>query len=78
MRKTLVTGGSGFIGQHLVAALLAHGYRVRVLDLRPPRHDPTRVEYVRGSVLDPQALQAALDDVKEVYHRRIAGHVGPP
>src|SRR6516162_873026 len=68
MPKALVTGGSGFIGQHLVAALLAHGYRVRVLDLRPPRHDPTRVEYVRGSVLDPQALQAALDDVKEVYH----------
>src|SRR5499427_9370445 len=68
MRKTLVTGGSGFIGQHLVAALVAHDYRVRVLDLRPPRHDPTRVEYVRGSVLDPQALQAALDNVKEVYH----------
>jgi len=68
MRKTLVTGGSGFIGQHLVAALLAHGYRVRVLDLRPPRHDATKVEYVRGSVLDPQSLQAALDDVEEVYH----------
>jgi len=68
MRKTLVTGGSGFIGQHLVAALVAHDYRVRVLDLRPPRHDPTRVEYVSGSVLDSQALQAALDDVKEVYH----------
>src|SRR5215831_3237372 len=68
MRKALVTGGSGFIGQHLVAALLAHGYRVRVLDLRPPRHDPTRVEYVSGSVLDPQSLQAALNDVEEVYH----------
>jgi dihydroflavonol-4-reductase len=68
MRKALVTGGSGFIGQHLVAALLAHGYRIRVLDLRPPRHDATKVEYVRGSVLDPQSLQAALDDVEEVYH----------
>jgi dihydroflavonol-4-reductase len=68
MRKALVTGGSGFIGQHLVAALLAHGYRVRVLDLRPPRHDATKMEYVRGSVLDPQSLQAALNDVEEVYH----------
>jgi dihydroflavonol-4-reductase len=68
MRKALVTGGSGFIGQHLVAALLAHGYRIRVLDLRPPRHDATKVEYVRGSVLNPQSLQAALDDVEEVYH----------
>jgi len=68
MRKALVTGGSGFIGQHLLAVLLAQGYRVRVLDLRVPRHDATTVEYVRGSVLDPQSLRAALDGVEEVYH----------
>jgi dihydroflavonol-4-reductase len=68
MRKALVTGGSGFIGQHLVAALLARGCRVRVLDLRPPRHDATNMQYVRGSMLDPQSLQAALNDVEEVYH----------
>ena len=68
MRQALVTGGSGFIGQHLVTTLLAHGRRVRILDLRPPRYAATAVQYVQGSVLDPELLQAALDDVEEVYH----------
>ena len=68
MRQALVTGGSGFIGQHLVTTLLAHDRRVRVLDLRPPRCAATAVQYVRGSVLDPELLQAALGDVEEVYH----------
>jgi dihydroflavonol-4-reductase len=67
MRQALVTGGSGFIGQHLVTTLLAHGRRVRILDLRPPR-SATAVQYVQGSILDPELLQAALDDVDEVYH----------
>src|SRR5215468_1624013 len=68
MRQALVTGGSGFIGQHLVTTLLAHDRRVRVLDLRPPRCAATAEQYVRGSVLDPELLQAALGDVEEVYH----------
>ena len=68
MRQVLVTGGSGFIGQHLVTALLAHGRRVRVLDLRPPRCSATAVQYVRGSILDSKLLEATLDDVEEVYH----------
>ena len=68
MRQALVTGGSGFIGQHLVTTLLAHGRRVRILDLRPPRYAATAVQYVQGSILDPELLQAALDDVDEVYH----------
>jgi dihydroflavonol-4-reductase len=65
--QTLVTGGSGFIGQHLVA-LLAQDRRVRVLDIRPPACAPEGVEYVKGSVLDPVLVREALDDVDEVYH----------
>jgi dihydroflavonol-4-reductase len=65
---TLVTGGSGFIGQHLVAALVARGRRVRILDLRPPECGPAGTQYVKGSVLDPAPVREALDDVEEVYH----------
>ena len=68
MRQALVTGGGGFIGQHLVMTLLAHGRRVRVLDLRPPRCSATAVQYVRGSILDSKLLEATLDDIEEVYH----------
>jgi dihydroflavonol-4-reductase len=65
--QTLVTGGSGFIGQHLVA-LLARGRRVRILDIRPPACAPMGAQYVKGSVLDADLVREALDDVDEVYH----------
>jgi dihydroflavonol-4-reductase len=66
--QTLVTGGSGFIGQHLVAALHAQGRRVRILDLRPPSYAGAVAQYVKGSILDERSVREALDDVEEVYH----------
>jgi dihydroflavonol-4-reductase len=67
MALVLVTGGSGFIGQHLVEALRARGQRVRVLDVRPPEANAD-VEYARGSVLDGAAVDAALAGIDQVYH----------
>ena len=52
MTCVLVTGGSGFIGQHLVATLVASGRQTRVLDLRPPGRAVATAQYIKGSVLD--------------------------
>jgi UDP-glucose 4-epimerase len=56
--RVLVTGGSGFIGRHVVSNLRAAGVFVRVLDLQP--HPDPSVDLVLGDVADPDALQAAL------------------
>ncbi len=66
--RALVTGGTGFIGQHLVAALVARDHKVRVLDRRPPVCAAPDVEYVSGSVLDRGLVDEALRDTDEVYH----------
>jgi dihydroflavonol-4-reductase len=68
MTRVLVTGGTGFIGQHLVAALVARDRKVRVLDRRSPLCASPGVEYVSGSVLDSGLVDEALRGIDEVYH----------
>jgi dihydroflavonol-4-reductase len=68
MTRILVTGGSGFIGQHLVSMLAERGHQMRVLDLRPPSRAVANVQYIKGSVLDATLVNQALDDIGEVYH----------
>jgi UDP-glucose 4-epimerase len=67
----LVTGGAGFIGSHLVDALLARGDRVRVLDNlstgKRENLDP-RAELIVGDVADPAAVAAAIKDVDGCFH----------
>jgi dTDP-L-rhamnose 4-epimerase len=64
----LVTGGAGFVGSHVVEALLAAGREVRVLDLRDgPVADGA--EHVRGDVRDPEAVARALEGVDAVCHQ---------
>jgi dihydroflavonol-4-reductase len=68
MTRILVTGGNGFIGQHLVSELVARDRQVRVLDVRGPHIALPSVDYVEGSVLDQKRLHGAMNGVEEVYH----------
>lgn len=63
----VITGGSGVLGRALVRELLDCGKRVRVLDLKPPP-DPDDVEYIKGSVLDPDHVERAIKGAEVVYH----------
>lgn len=58
--KVLLLGGSGHVGT-FITPYLQRRHSLRVLDLHPPRH--IGVEYVEGSVTDPDALRRALDGV---------------
>jgi nucleoside-diphosphate-sugar epimerase len=67
----LVTGGCGFIGQRMVAALKADEHSVRVLDI--PRADFSRVEalgakVLEGSTVDGESVGLALGNSRVVYH----------
>ncbi len=86
MDTALVTGGAGFIGSHLVDALVDRGMRVRVLDSLDPqvhgraRRVPTylnpRAEMIEGDVRDRELLWNALQGVEVVFHLAAAVGVG--
>lgn len=68
----LVTGGSGFLGQHLVRHLSAQGLQVRALYNRtaPPNHlkDLPNVTWQQCDLLDIHAVEEIMQDITDVYH----------
>jgi nucleoside-diphosphate-sugar epimerase len=72
--RCLVTGGAGFIGSHLVQALVEAGRPVRVLDnlssgsLANLFEVADRIEFVRGDVTDAEDCRRACDGVGVVFH----------
>lgn len=68
---TLVTGATGFLGGHLVAALLERGDQVRALVRSPQAAEPLRrlgVELVPGDITDESSVRAALARCETVFH----------
>jgi len=82
--RVLVTGGAGFIGSHLVDALVRDGHQVRVLDnLEPQVHEGRKPDYLNaqaeyrwGDVRDREAVREALDAVDVVFHEAAVVGVG--
>lgn len=82
MSSVLVTGGAGFLGSHLVEALLMRGHRARVLDNAIPpvqTQAPASVaeaELISGDMRDPGTLHRALDGIEIIFHLAAAVGVG--
>ena len=82
MQHSLVTGGAGFIGSHMVEALLARGDRVSVVDDESTGTidnlaavlDHPQFSYTKGSVADAKLVRRSVADIDEVYH--LAAAVG--
>jgi UDP-glucose 4-epimerase len=65
-QQVAITGGSGFIGSHVVDALVGAGHAVRVLDTRPPLRDD--VEWADVDVMDQDALTSAVRGADAIFH----------
>jgi UDP-glucose 4-epimerase len=77
MKRVLVTGGSGFIGSHVVDKLADAGITPRIYDLRPsPHHAPGSVDMAIGDLFDATALRNAMRDCDAVIHLAAAADVG--
>ena len=82
--NVLVTGGAGFIGSHLVDALIERGHQVRILDslvsqvheAGAPDHLNPAAEFIQGDVCDPAIVAKSLQGIDVVFHEAAEVGVG--
>ncbi|MGQ9562991.1 MAG: SDR family oxidoreductase [Thermogutta sp.] len=75
MANCLVTGGAGFIGSHIVEALVERGHKVRVLDnlstgyLKNLKNVQDQIDFVEGDILDADLVAKLIQGVDWVFHQ---------
>ncbi|HEX5874015.1 MAG TPA: NAD-dependent epimerase/dehydratase family protein [Pyrinomonadaceae bacterium] len=83
--NVLVTGGAGFIGSHLVDALVEKGHRVRVIDAlvsqvhgenAAPAYLSSEAEFIAGDVCNREVVDRALEGIDIVFHEAAEVGVG--
>ena len=74
----LLTGATGFVGTHLLKALLEKGYKIRALILPDEQKpfDETNLEWIRGDIRDKESLRNCFSGISTVLH--MAGVVASP
>ena len=85
-KKILVTGGAGFIGSHIVEALVRRGHKVRVLDnLEPqvhgegaeiPEYISRDIEFIKRDIRNKDEVKKALKNIEIIFHQAAAVGVG--
>ena len=83
-KSILITGGAGFVGSHIADALLKQGHEVRVFDNLTPQVHATgfpdylnrEVEFLRGDMRDPEAVERAVKGADVIFHEAAAVGVG--
>ena len=76
--KVLITGGTGFVGSHLVPYLLNKGFKCRLLtrDMSAARKRyPKGIEIFQGDLIDPDSLNGLMKGITHVIHMAAFGHV---
>jgi len=82
--KILITGGAGFIGSFLVDKLVEEGHEVRIFDNleqqvhqgKIPEYLNQQAEFVKGDVLDYNALKKVIEDSEIIFHQAAMVGVG--
>ncbi len=67
MNNCIITGGSGFIGSHLIQSLLKEFNKITVIDIKPPRISDARIEYINCDIRQPISIELR-EECTTCYH----------